>query len=113
VTCTRRIPTDLDIAMDCEQTIRQVYLYLDGELTRYRRWQITRHLDRCPPCQHGFDFELELRQVVSTRCHDEVPDELKQRIAEAIGLVGGPVRPETLRPVEGAPAESGPDQPER
>jgi mycothiol system anti-sigma-R factor len=72
--------------MDCEHTIRQVYLYLDGELTTYRRWQITRHLDRCPPCQNGFDFELELRQVVAQRCRDQVPEDLKRRIAEAIAL---------------------------
>ncbi len=73
--------------MDCEETIRQVYFYLDGELTAFRRWQITRHLNRCPPCQHGFDFEMELRQVVARRCRtDEVPPELKARIAEAIGL---------------------------
>lgn len=72
--------------MDCEHTIRQVYLYLDGEMTAYRRWQITRHLNRCPPCQHGFDFELELRQVIASRCHDEVPADLKARIAEAIAL---------------------------
>lgn len=91
--------------MDCEQAIRRVYLYLDGELTSFRRWQITRHLDHCPPCQHGYDFEVELRQVIATRCHDEVPAELKQRIADAIGLfepkpttggprlVGGPTEP--------------------
>jgi mycothiol system anti-sigma-R factor len=75
--------------MDCEQTIRQVYLFLDGELTTFRRWQITRHLNRCPPCHHGYDFELELRQVIATHCHDSVPDELKQRIADAIGLFEG------------------------
>jgi len=72
--------------MDCEHTIRQVYLYLDGELTTFRRWQVTRHLNRCPPCQYGFDFELELRQVIATRCHEEVPADLKRRIEEAIGL---------------------------
>ncbi len=72
--------------MDCDRTIRQVYLYLDGELTILRRWQITRHLNRCPPCAHGFDFELELRHVIATRCHDEVPPELEQRIADAIAL---------------------------
>lgn len=86
--------------MDCEQTIRQVYLYLDGELTTLRRWQITRHLNRCPPCQHGFDFEVELRQVIATRCHDEVPPELKARIAEAIGLFEGPPPVERPRLVE-------------
>jgi mycothiol system anti-sigma-R factor len=76
--------------MDCEHTIREVYLYLDGELTTLRRWQITRHLNRCPPCQNGYDFEVELRQVIATRCHDRVPEELKQRIADAIGLIGTP-----------------------
>lgn len=90
--------------MDCEQTIRQVYLYLDGELTTLRRWQITRHLNRCPPCQHGFDFELELRQVIATRCHDEVPPELKARIAEAIGLF------EPRTPVERPRLVEGPDE---
>jgi mycothiol system anti-sigma-R factor len=70
--------------MDCEHTIRQVYVYLDGELTTYKRWQITRHLNRCPPCKYGFDFELELRRVLQSRCRDAVPDELKQRIADAI-----------------------------
>jgi mycothiol system anti-sigma-R factor len=72
--------------MDCEYTIQQVYFYLDGELTSYRRWQITRHLNRCPPCKQGFDFELELRHVVADRCRDKVPDELKRRIADALGI---------------------------
>ena len=90
--------------MDCEQTIRQVYLYLDGELTTFRRWQITRHLDRCPPCQHGFEFEGELRQVIATRCHDEVPPELKARIVEAIGLF------EPKAPVEPPRLVDGPDE---
>jgi mycothiol system anti-sigma-R factor len=73
--------------MDCEHAIRQVYFYLDGELTAFRRWQITRHLNRCPPCQQGFDFELEVRHAVSSRCQDTVPEELRRRIAQAIGLV--------------------------
>jgi mycothiol system anti-sigma-R factor len=72
--------------MDCEYTIQQVYFYLDGELTTYRRWQITRHLNRCPPCKQGFDFELELRHVLADRCRDQVPDELKRRIADALGV---------------------------
>ena len=76
--------------MDCEYTIRQVYFYLDGELTGYRRWQITRHLNRCPPCKDGFDFELELRRVVADKCRDTVPEDLKQRIADTIALFDRP-----------------------
>ncbi len=72
--------------MDCDKAIYRVYLYLDGELTVWRRWTIKRHLDKCPPCAQGFDFEVELRQVVSTKCRDEAPDHLRRRIAEQLGL---------------------------
>ncbi|HXY92957.1 MAG TPA: mycothiol system anti-sigma-R factor [Acidimicrobiia bacterium] len=70
--------------MDCDKAIFRVYHYLDGELTVWRRWSITRHLHRCPPCAQGFDFEVELRQVVSAKCRDEAPEELRRRITEAI-----------------------------
>jgi mycothiol system anti-sigma-R factor len=72
--------------MDCDQAIHRVYEYLDGELTMWRRRAITRHLDECPPCADGFVFEVELRRVIVSKCHEEVPAELKARIAKAIGL---------------------------
>ena len=46
--------------MDCEQAFHRMYRYLDGELTVWRRFVITRHLDKCPPCADGFTFEVEL-----------------------------------------------------
>jgi mycothiol system anti-sigma-R factor len=70
--------------MDCEKASYRVYRYLDGELTVWRRWTIKRHLHRCPPCAKGYDFEVELRHVVSAKCREEAPPELKRRIAEAI-----------------------------
>jgi mycothiol system anti-sigma-R factor len=72
--------------MDCDKAFDRMYRYLDGEVTVWRRWRITRHLNGCPPCADGFDFELEVRQVVSTRCRDKMPPELKARIAEALGV---------------------------
>jgi NADH-quinone oxidoreductase subunit F len=48
--------------MDCDEAIIRIYQYLDGELTVWRRRAISRHLDECPPCAEGFDFEVELRQ---------------------------------------------------
>ena len=71
--------------MDCDEAIVRLYEYVDGELTVWRRQAITRHLDECPPCAEGFDFEIELRQVIAMKCRDEVPPALKRRIAEAIG----------------------------
>ncbi len=72
--------------MDCNQAIHRVYEYLDGELTVWRRHAITRHLDECPPCADGFTFEIELRAVIVSKCHEEVPPDLRRRIAEALGL---------------------------
>jgi mycothiol system anti-sigma-R factor len=71
--------------MDCDKAAHRMYGYLDGELTVWRRWVISRHLDRCPPCANGYSFELELRQVIASRCRDTVPTELRQRIADALG----------------------------
>ena len=63
-----------------------MYRYLDGEMTVLRRWTITRHLNRCPPCAEGFEFEMEVRQVISSRCRDELPPELKRKIADCLGI---------------------------
>lgn len=72
--------------MDCDKAFHRMYHYLDGELTVWRRWVITRHLEQCPPCGQGFEFEIELRQVIASRCRDEVPEALRRRIAESIGV---------------------------
>ncbi len=69
---------------DCDDALHELYHFLDGELTDDRRTQIQDHLEACPPCFEGFDFEAELRIVVARKCVDHVPDELRQRIADAI-----------------------------
>ncbi|MGA2036594.1 MAG: mycothiol system anti-sigma-R factor [Acidimicrobiales bacterium] len=70
--------------VDCNETLYRLYTYLDGELTDERRMEIKRHLDECRPCFEAFDFEAELRMVVSQRCKDHVPDALRQRVHEAL-----------------------------
>jgi len=74
--------------MDCEDAIDRMYFYLDGEITRWRRWKISRHLGRCPPCAQGYDFEIVLRQVIAVRCREQVPEDLRRRIVEALGECG-------------------------
>ena len=69
---------------DCDEAVHRLYHFLDGELTGERRVQIQRHLDECLPCLEAFDFEAELRIVIATKCRDQVPDALRQRIAEAL-----------------------------
>jgi mycothiol system anti-sigma-R factor len=71
--------------MDCDDAIHRVYHYLDGELTVWKRRAIARHLDDCPPCAEGFEFEVEIRRVIALRCQEEAPADLRRRIAEALG----------------------------
>lgn len=68
----------------CDETIERLYFYLDGELTDQRREEITRHLDLCGPCVGAYGFEAELRRVIANRCKDHVPEQLVDRIAEAL-----------------------------
>ncbi len=69
---------------DCFEAVHLLYHYLDGELTTERRVLIRQHLDDCPPCGQAFDFEAELRMVVSQKCRETVPDHLRQRVAESL-----------------------------
>jgi mycothiol system anti-sigma-R factor len=69
----------------CEEALHELYHFLDGELTDDRRRLISSHLDGCSTCLGVFDFEVELRRVISQRCRDSVPDGLRERIARAIG----------------------------
>jgi mycothiol system anti-sigma-R factor len=78
---------------DCSEALNQLYEFLDGELTDERRVVIHEHLEECSPCLEAFEFEAELRHVVARRCHDEVPDSLKARIADSLRAVGGDAAP--------------------
>jgi mycothiol system anti-sigma-R factor len=69
---------------DCEEVIHRIYHFLDGELTQDKRAEIQRHLDECGPCIEAFEFELELRTLVSRGCREQVPEELRMRIAGLI-----------------------------
>jgi anti-sigma factor (TIGR02949 family) len=75
--------------VDCVEAIHTLYHFLDGELTEYRRVEIQQHLEGCLPCLEAFDFEAELRVVVSTCCRrDEVPEDLRARVVQALRALG-------------------------
>lgn len=64
----------------CDDAIAQLYEFLDGELDDVARARIEAHLRECSPCLEAFDFEADLRRIVSSRCRDRVPEELRERI---------------------------------
>lgn len=68
----------------CDQALHEVYLYLDREMTWWRRRRVRQHLADCPPCYDGYSFERRLRIVVRQRLAEEVPPELIQRLHLAL-----------------------------
>jgi mycothiol system anti-sigma-R factor len=67
--------------IDCEHALRQIELYLDGELVGYERVEIERHLGECSPCSGHSEFQRRLKEMLRAKCGcDEVPAELVERI---------------------------------
>jgi mycothiol system anti-sigma-R factor len=77
----------------CDEVLRELYTFVDGELTVERRARIEAHLDDCLPCFEAYDFEAELRIVISQRCRDSVPSALRDRIAQALDAEPSDVPP--------------------
>ena len=72
-------------ALDCEKVMAEVDSFLDQDLTDAMRASIAAHLESCSPCFEVFDFEAELRIVISTKTHTvEFPDTLRIRIEEKL-----------------------------
>jgi mycothiol system anti-sigma-R factor len=70
--------------IDCSEVVRDLYFFLDGEITEAMRQRIKIHLDDCSPCLEAFDFEAELRQMISLRCREEPPAEFRARIVSVL-----------------------------
>jgi mycothiol system anti-sigma-R factor len=69
---------------ECQKALRELYTYLDGQLTIERRTTIKAHIEYCSPCMESYTFEAELKQVVALRCQEEVPEALRMKVFEAI-----------------------------
>ena len=69
---------------ECEDSLHELYAYLDGELTDDRREAIHRHLDGCQPCAEPYDFEAELRSVIRRKFQEQVPESLVAKVRTAL-----------------------------
>jgi anti-sigma factor (TIGR02949 family) len=66
---------------DCNETLRELESFLDGELTDGDRSEITSHVSGCPDCHQAFDFHAELKAVIAVKCHqEELPPGLIDKI---------------------------------
>ena len=74
---------------NCNDALRELYEFLDGELTDERKTLIKDHLAGCNPCLEAFDFEAELKIVIARKCRDSVPPSLLDRVSRALAEASG------------------------
>ena len=63
---------------DCEEMMQP---YLDRVLSDDQMREAQEHLERCPPCEKRYRFEVDLRQYVRIAVDEPMPEELKEKLA--------------------------------
>lgn len=64
----------------CRKASEKVYLYLDKEMSGFRRWQIKRHLRKCGGCSRSYDFETHFKAAIREKTAVEADPELIGRL---------------------------------
>lgn len=71
--------------LDCQAVMRQLWAYLDAELTDDRVAAIEAHLAMCKRCYPQYDFERGfLDQLARARREHSNPVRLRARLVEAL-----------------------------
>ncbi len=66
---------------NCQETLKELELFLDSELPKARVEEIMLHLTGCTDCQGAFEFHAELRTIVRTKAkRDLLPDGFTERL---------------------------------
>ena len=66
---------------NCQETLKELELFLDSELPNARIEQIMAHLTACTDCQGAFEFHAELRTIVRTKAkRDHLPEGFTDRL---------------------------------
>jgi mycothiol system anti-sigma-R factor len=70
---------------DCDQSLRDLELFLDGELPTDEYAHVLGHLNECLECYQAFDFHAELKPVIAQKCrNDDMPADLLDRIRQSL-----------------------------
>lgn len=75
--------------LDCDAVMRQLWDYLDDELTPEREAAIRAHLAVCQRCHPQHDFEASfLRALAAARRTHPSPGALRKRVIGALRVEG-------------------------
>lgn len=67
--------------IDCKEAAKQLYRYLDRQLTAEETLEVKHHLEKCPNCADHFRFEEGMLTRINQVCREvEVPPALVDRV---------------------------------
>jgi anti-sigma factor (TIGR02949 family) len=71
---------------DCDEVLRDLEAYLDGELTGERAALVEVHLQSCSPCFAHGEFRRRVQVIIRSKCGRAVepPPHLADRVRRAI-----------------------------
>ena len=77
-----------DEALTCDEAIRRLALYLDGELGRASSGELEDHLRRCRSCYSRHEFEKGLKAHLARLGREPVRPEFEDRIRGLVSRFG-------------------------
>ena len=75
--------------LDCESVMRQLWDYVDAELTPQRMDEISVHVEMCQRCYPQYEFERSFLDAIAARrrTHSD-PERLRAKLIEALQAKG-------------------------
>jgi mycothiol system anti-sigma-R factor len=73
----------------CAEAVKQLWEYLDGVVEESQRELIEEHLAFCRRCCGELEFAEELRTFLASRADDELPPDVRARLAATLDELGG------------------------
>lgn len=78
---------------NCEETLKEIERFLDGELDPLVEGQVTYHLSDCNPCMQRTEFRRHVKDLVHDKCAErDLPPGLAERIEELLGADDAPAQ---------------------
>jgi mycothiol system anti-sigma-R factor len=64
--------------------LKEIELYLDGELDPTVTAQLDLHLSTCTPCADRSEFKRRLKALIASKCGCDVPADLVERVRASL-----------------------------
>jgi mycothiol system anti-sigma-R factor len=74
--------------IDCHETMRRLWEYLDNSVDAIDRRLVEEHLARCRRCCGELEFAVELRRMLADSRSEDIPDDVRQRLNDTLEDLG-------------------------